>query len=267
MTKGTSRFAGKVAVVTGGGSGIGRATCLTLAEGGADVVVVSNVAEQAGAVAAEVCALAVKGIARTVDVTDLEAVEALCSEVEKDLGGANILVTCAGVMGARKLVTQITAAEWRQTIAVNLDGTFYCIRAFLPGMLARNWGRIITLSSASGKLPAALNSDYAASKHGVIGLTKTIAIELGMLGKNGVTANALCPGPIDTPMMEAITDHLALGMNMEREKFHKVVVAKNIQRRLLDPQEVASMAAHLASDEARGITGQAINVCGGMVLL
>ena len=169
-------------------------------------------------------------------------------------------------MGARKLNAEISAAEWHQIIAVNLDDTFYCIKAFLPGMLARDWGRIITLSSASYKLPAAPKSDYAASNHGVTGLNKTIAIELGMLGKNGVDANALCPGPIDTPMMEAIIDHVAPGMNSDREKFHKVAVAKNIQRRLLDPREVASMAAHLVSDEARGITGQAINVCGGLVL-
>ena len=184
MTGGTSRFAGKVAVVTGGGLGIGRAICLILAEGGANVVVGSNVAEQAGTIVAEICTLGVKEIARTVDVTHLAAVEALSAEVEMDLGGANILVTCAGVMGARKLITETSAAEWHRTIAINLDGT--------------------------------------------IGLTETIAIELGMLGKNGVNANALCRGPIDTPMMEAITDHLAPGMNMDREKFRKVVVAKNI---------------------------------------
>ena len=266
MTGGTSRFAGKVAVVTGGGSGIGRASCLTLAEGGAEVVFVSNVAEQAGTFAAELCTLGSKGIARTLDGTDLAAVEALSAGVESDLGDANIPIICAGVMGERKLIIESSAAEWRQTTAVNLDGTSYWIRTFLFGMLAYDWGRIITLSSASGKLPSALNSYYGASKHGVIGLTKTIAIKLGMLGKNGVDANALCPGPIDTPMMEAITDHLAPGKNMDCEKFRKVAVAKNIRRCLLDPRGVASMAAHFASDKARGSTGHVINVCGGMVL-
>jgi NAD(P)-dependent dehydrogenase (short-subunit alcohol dehydrogenase family) len=266
MTGGTGRFAGKVAVVTGGGSEIGRATCLTLAEGGADVVFVSNVAKQAGAVATELCTLGVKGIARTVDVTDLAAVEALSAEVEKDPGRANIPVTCAGMMGARRLTTETSAAEWSQTVAVNLDGVYCCIKAFLPGMLARDWRRITTLSSVSGKLPAALYSDYAASNHGVIGLTKTIAIELGMLGKNGVNASALCPGPNDTPMMEAIIDHLAPGMNIDCEKFRKVAVEKNIRRRLLDPRRVTSTAAHLTSDKVHRSTGQAINVCGGMVL-
>jgi NAD(P)-dependent dehydrogenase (short-subunit alcohol dehydrogenase family) len=260
-----ARFDGKVAVVTGGGTGIGRATCLALARDGADIVVVSNVAEQADAVAEEVLALGRKAIARRVDVTDIPAVQTLAKEVESIFGHADILVTCAGVMGARKMLLETTPEEWCQTMEVNLNGTFYCIQAFLPGMLARDWGRVITLSSASGKLPAARNSDYAASKHGVIGLTKTLALELGMLGKNGVTANALCPGPIDTPMMDAIGDHLTSGTNFTIDQFRKAAT-HNIQRRMLDPTEVADMAAYLASDAARGVTGQAINVCGGIVL-
>ena len=258
-----SRFAGKVAVVTGGGSGIGRATALALATEGADVVVVSNVADQAEAVAAEVTALGRRGLARVVDVTDIPAVSALAADVDVALGKADILVTCAGVMGARKLLTKTTPEEWRATMEVNLNATFYCIQAFLPGMLARDSGRIITLSSASGKLPAALNSDYAASKHGVIGLTKALALELGLLGKHGVTANTLCPGPIDTPMMDSIADHFD-GPD-QREAF-RAKAARNIQRRMLDPSEVAAMAAYLASDAARGVTGQAMNICGGLVL-
>lgn len=260
-----SRFAGQVAVVTGGGTGIGRATCLTLAREGADVVVVSNVASQAGAVADEASALGRRGEAKVVDVTDIEAVNALARDLEAQLGKVDILVTCAGVMGARKMLIDITPEEWRHTMEVNLNATFYCIKAFLPGMLARNSGRIITLSSASGKVPAALNGDYAASKHGVIGLTKTLAIELGILEKHGITANAICPGPIDTPMMDAITEQLAPAAKMSAEDFRRIAVAKNAQRRLLDPQEVADMIAYLASDQAKGVTGQALNVCGGLV--
>lgn len=260
-----SKLAGKVAVVTGGGSGIGRATCLALAAEGAAVAVVSNVADQAEAVAAEVRALGHRCIAYCVDVTDIPAVSTLAQDVNAQLGAADILVTCAGVMGARAMLLDTTPAEWRRTMAVNLDATFYCIQAFLPAMLERNAGRVITLSSASGKLPAARNSDYAASKHGVVGLTKTLALELGMLGKNGVTANTLCPGPIDTPMMEAIGDHLTQGTRLSKDQFRDAAT-RNIQRRMLDPGEVADMAAYLASDAARGVTGQAINVCGGMVL-
>lgn len=261
-----SRFAGKVAVVTGGGSGIGRATCLQLAEGGAAVAVVSNVASEVETVAGEIRATGCRAEAFVVDVADFAAIGKMADGIERALGPADILVCCAGVMGARKPLTETTPEEWRFTHAVNLDGTFHCIKAFLPGMMERDCGRIVTLSSASGKLPAALNGDYASSKHGVIGLTKTLAIELGILGKTGVTANTLCPGPVATPMMDAIVERFAPQMHVEREEFLDQAIAKNIQQRLLDPSEVAGMAAYLASDEARGITGQAINVCGGLVL-
>lgn len=262
-----SRLEGKVAVVTGGGTGIGRATCIQFAKEGADVVVVSNVADQAEAVAAEVRALGREGLAYMVDVTDVDAVNAMAAAVEARFGKADILVTSAGVMGARAFLTETSVEAWRKTMEVNLNAGFYCIKAFLPGMLARDAGRIITISSISGKLPAAMNSDYAASKHGVIGLTKALALELGILGKNGVTANAICPGSVDTPMIDQITDHFLQDGRQSREEFvKKSIAAKNIQRRLLDAEEIAFMAAYLASDQARGVTGQAMNVCAGTVL-
>lgn len=262
-----NRLENKVAVVTGGGTGIGRATCLQFAREGADIVVVSNVADQAEAVAAEVRSLGRKGVACVVDVTDVAAVEETAAKVVADFGKADILVTSAGVMGARAFLTKTPVEEWRKTIEVNLNATFYCVKAFLPNMLERNSGRIITISSISGKLPASMNSDYAASKHGVIGLTKALALELGMLKKNGVTANAICPGSVDTPMINAITDHLQPATKLSREDFRqKAIAAKNIQQRLLDAEEIGYMAAYLASDQARGVTGQALNVCAGTVL-
>jgi NAD(P)-dependent dehydrogenase (short-subunit alcohol dehydrogenase family) len=157
--------------------------------------------------------------------------------------------------------------QWRKTIEVNLNAGFYCIKAFLPDMLARDAGRIITISSMSGKVPAAMNSDYAASKHGVIGLTKAVALELGILRKNGITANAICPGPVETPMMDQITEQMLELSKMSRKDYMETfVVSKNIQHRMLKPEEIAYMAAYLASDQAAGVTGQAINVCGGAVL-
>ena len=264
-------LADKVAVVTGGGTGIGRATCLAFAREGAAVVVASNVAAQADAVAAEIAAAGGTGLATDVDVTDVAAVQALAQKVDERFGRCDILVTSAGVMGARSFITDTDVDAWRNTIEVNLNAGFYCVKAFLPGMLERDSGRIIMIASMSGKLPAARNADYAASKHGVIGLTKALALELGILHKNGITANAICPGTVATPMMDAIAEHL-MGApdegdrSVARARFDQLATAKSIQRRFLEPDEIASMALYLASDAARSITGQAINVDGGAVL-
>lgn len=262
----TDSLDGKVAVVTGGGTGIGRATCLAFARKGANVVVVSNVGAEAANVADEVRALGRRALDIDLDVTDPHAVTRLAATVTATLGSAEILVTSAGVMGARQLITDTDVDAWRRTIDVNLTGGFLCIKAFLPGMLERDRGRIITISSRSGKLPAAMNADYAASKHGVIGLTKALALELGLLGKNGITANAICPGTVATPMMDAIADHLLGDHADARARFDDLALAKSIQRRYLDPDEIADLALYLASDSARGVTGQALSIDGGAVI-
>lgn len=264
-TNGTLK--GKVAVVTGGGSGIGRSICLKFAAQGASIVVATNIAEQASGVADEIRDLGQRSLAVVTDVSDSSSVNAMADEAFAAFGQVDLLVTCAGVMGARSFIADTSDEEWRQTIDVNLNGTFYCIRAFLPGMFERDSGRVITLSSTSGKLPAAKNADYAASKHGVIGLTKALALELGILRRSGVTANSICPGSVDTPMIDAITRPMAERTSTPQDEFiQEHVASKNLQRRLLDADEIASMASFLASGEARGITGQAINVCAGTVL-
>jgi len=262
-----NRLQDKVAVVTGGGSGIGKAICLEFAREGARVVVISNVKSEADSVAQEVCRLGRDGIAYVVDVTDALRVKETAGDINDTFGNTDILVTSAGVMGERTFITSTSEEGWRKTIEVNLNAGFYCIKAFLPRMMERNSGRIITISSTSGKLPAPMNADYAASKHGVIGLTKALALELGLLGLNGITANAICPGSTDTPMISAITEHMRPLTGETPEQFIKERIAsKNLQQRLLDPAEIAYMAVYLASDEARGVTGQALNVCAGTVL-
>lgn len=260
-------LSGKVAVVTGGGTGIGRAICIEMAKEGANIVVASNVISEAEAVVAEVHALGRQALAYDIDVTDAKKVQQMSELVTSKLGEADILVTSAGVMGARSFIIDTTTEAWANTIEVNLNAGFYCIKAFLPNMLSRNTGRVIMISSISGKQPAAMNADYAASKHGVIGLTKALALEIGILGKNGITANAICPGSVDTPMISSITDKLWNPDRESRVEFQqKKIASKNIQRRLMDVEEIAHMAVYLASDKAAGITGQAMNVCAGTVL-
>lgn len=261
------RLQDKVAVVTGGGSGLGKAMCLEFAREGSHVAVVDFVKEHAESVAKEVCDQGQEGIAFARDVTDVEAINKLADDVIKKFGRADILVTSAGVMGARTFIINTSVEDWRKTIDVNLNATFYCIKAFLPKMMEQKSGRIITISSTSGKLPAAMNSDYSASKHGVIGLTRALAMELGLFGLNGITANAICPGSADTAMIDQITEHMRPLTGEDRETFIKARIAsKNLQQRLLDPVEIAYMAVYLASDEAKGVTGQAMNVCAGTVL-
>jgi len=261
------RLQDKVSVVTGGGTGIGRAICLEFAKEGAHVVVVSNVKAEAEGVAQEVRSLGVEGKAFVADVTDALRMQEIADEVGVMFGKTDILVTSAGVMGERTFITSTSVEGWLRTMEVNLNAGFYCIKAYLPGMMARNSGRIITISSTSGKLPAAMNADYAASKHGVIGLTKALALELGLLGMNGITANAICPGSTATPMIDAITEQMRPLTGETPEQFiRERIASKNLQQRLIDPAEIAYMAVYLASDEARGITGQAMNVCAGTVL-
>lgn len=261
------RLQGKVAVVTGGGSGIGRAICLGFAREGARVAVLSNVEPEIQAVAEEARRLGSDARAYAVDVTDGPAVKALADEIHAAFGRTDILVTSAGVMGERTFLTNTSDEGWRRTIEVNLNATFYCVKAFLPKMTEQRSGRVITISSISGKLPAAMNADYAASKHGVIGLTRALALELGILGMDGITANAICPGSTATPMISEITDRMRSLTGESPEKFiHDRIASKNLQHRLLDPEEIAHMAVYLASDEAKGITGQAMNVCAGTVL-
>lgn len=261
-----NRLQDKVAVVTGGGTGIGRAICLQFAREGAHVAVVSNVKAEAEGVAEEVRSLGREAIAFVLDVTDAAKVKEMSDAVHARFGRTDILVTSAGVMGERTFIVNTTEEGWRRTIDVNLNAGFYCIKAFLPKMIEQQSGRVIMISSTSGKLPAAMNADYSASKHGVIGLTKALALELALLCPNGITANAICPGPTATPMIDAITEHVRPLLNEDTDRIHARIVEKSIQRRLLDPSEIAYMAAYLASDEARGITGQAMNVDGGTVL-
>lgn len=257
----------KVAVVTGGGTGIGKAICLEFAREGAHVVVISNVKPEAETVAVEVRTLGREGIAYEADVTDVPQIKAIADEVNNKFGQADILVTSAGVMGERNFIINTTEEGWRRTIDVNLNAGFYCIKAFLPKMMEQNSGRIITISSTSGKLPAALNADYSASKFGVIGLTKALALELGLMGLNGITANTICPGSTATPMITEITEKMRPLTGETPEKFiQERIASKCIQNRLLEPEEIAYMAVYLASDQARGVTGQAMNVCGGTVL-
>jgi 3-hydroxybutyrate dehydrogenase len=254
----------KVALITGGGRGIGRAIALAFAREGARVAVASRTLEQVREVADEIERLTrTKALALVCDVSDPTNVERMFSAVREGLEhDVDILVNNAGIAESATLVN--TSNElWQRHLAINLSGTFYCTRAALPAMLKNGWGRIINIASIAGKTGAPYIAAYAASKHGVMGLTRSVAVEVGA---GGVTVNAICPGYVDTDMVsrgiERITTRTGLSADEALDSLKKM----SPQNRLVTPEEVASLALLLASEEGRGINGQGLNIDGGTVL-
>ena len=254
----------RIALITGGGRGIGRAIALAFASEGAQVVVAARTLKQVEQVAREIKdQFATSALPFVCDVSDVASVNKLFKDVAESFGrGPDILVNNAGIAESAPL-TKTDDEHWHRHIAINLSGTFYCTRAALPQMIATGWGRVINIASIAGKTGAPYISAYSASKHGVLGLTRSAALEVAT---KGITVNAICPGYVDTDMtthgIENITRKTGLSADQAMESIKKT----SPQNRIIDPEEVAALALLLASDEGRGINGQAINVDGGSVL-
>jgi 3-hydroxybutyrate dehydrogenase len=254
----------RLALITGGGRGIGRSIALAYAHEGADIVVAARTLKQVEQVAIEISgAFNTKALALTCDVSDPANVQQMFAKVNEAFGrGADILVNNAGIAESAPLL-KTDDDHWRRHLEINLSGTFYCMRAALAPMVERGWGRIINIASIAGKTGAPYIAAYAASKHGILGLTRSVALEIA---SKGVTVNAICPGYVDTDMttrgIENITGKTGLTAEQALESLKKM----SPQNRLIDPEEVAALALLLASEDGRGINGQAINVDGGSVL-
>jgi len=258
------KLEGKIALITGGGRGIGRAIALAFAREGASIAVVARTSQQVEDVASEVrTEFGVEAVPLVGDVGEGAAVQRIFREVAEKFGrGPDILVNNAGI--AESAAFDKTNDElWQRHIAVNLNGTFYFMRAALPAMIERGWGRIINVASIAGKTGAPYIAAYATSKHGVLGLTRSVALEVA---SKGITVNAICPGYVDTEMTSRGIENITAKTGKSADDALAAIKRMSPQNRLVTAEEVAALALLLASEDGRSINGQAINVDGGTVL-
>jgi 3-hydroxybutyrate dehydrogenase len=249
------------AIVTGGGRGIGAATAEALSNRGSRVVVAARTSTEIDSVASTLRENGGEAWAICCDVTDPESIESLIAQSIEQLGQIDILVNNAGIATAAPLV-KTSLSAWTQMWAVNTTGSFLCMKATLPHMVERGWGRVVNVASIAGLRGAAYISGYAASKHAQIGLTRSAAAEVASAG---VTVNAVCPGYVDTPMTDTTIANITDKTGMSEEEAFNAILATSPQHRLITSEEVAASIAFLCTDEARAINGQTIVLDGGAI--
>lgn len=243
----TRSLGGKVAVVTGGGSGMGRAIAIRLAEDQAKIAIWDLNAEGAAETARLITEAGGQAIAITADCANKDAIRKAAEQTRAELGPITILVNNAGIVSFYPYM-EIPEDVWDRMIDVNLKGPHLCCREIIPDMLAAGWGRIINITSSSTQSGSNGQAHYVASKGGLLALTKALAVEFG---GTGITCNMIPPGSIDTPMLREA--------NIDREAFGRTLPVKRIG----EPEDIAAAAAFLASEEASYMTGQTISVNGG----
>ncbi|MBV9548796.1 MAG: 3-hydroxybutyrate dehydrogenase [Alphaproteobacteria bacterium] len=253
---------GKVAVVTGSTSGIGLAIARALAGAGAGVML--NGFGDAADIEAErkriETEFGVAALYSPADMSKADEIAAMIATAENELGAVDILVNNAGIQFVSP-IEEFPLEKWNQILAINLSAAFHAIRAAVPGMKARKWGRIINTASAHALVASPFKSAYVAAKHGIAGLTKTAALETAA---HGITVNAICPGYVWTPLVEKqIPDTMAARGLTRDEVIKTVLLAAQPTKEFVTVEEVAALALYLAGDMARSITGAVISIDGG----
>lgn len=246
---------GKHALVTGGGSGVGRAIALALAGAGVDVTICGR----RGAELAKVAAESDRIFGIVADVTDEASMTSLYAQAETARGPFDIVIANAGMAGSTP-AHKTTLADWQKTLDVNLTGAFLTVKPALAGMAARKTGRIVFIASTAGLKGYAYVAPYVAAKHGVVGLMRALAAETA---KSGVTVNALCPGFIETDMLEESIQRIVEKTGRSVEQARASLSSTNPQGRFIQPQEIADAVLWLCGDAAQSITGQTISISGG----
>ena len=254
-------LAGRHALVTGGARGIGLACARALLQRGARVTLLGR---DGAALDAATDSLARLGQAQAVsaDIADEASVRAAFAQAEVEFGPVQVLVNNAGQAVSERF-DRTDSALWQSMIAVNLTGTFNCIQAALPGMLKEKWGRVINVASTAGLIGYGYVSAYCAAKHGVVGLTRSLALEVAL---KGVTVNAVCPGYTETDIVRGAVSNIVDKTGMSPEAARAKLAERNPQGRLIQPEEVAETVAWLALPASASVNGQAIAVDGGEVM-
>lgn len=256
------RFPGQVVVITGAARGIGKACALRFTREGANVACMDLLAEENEAVAAECTALGVEALALACDVTNPDSVQACIQSILERWGRVDTLITAAGIYTGSPLA-EVSLAQWQRLIDINLTGVFICNQAVAQTMMDQGSGSIINISSMAGKTSWPSTAEYSASKTGVIGLTRSVAMELAPFG---ATANAVCPGNTLTEMVRNVAARQGELLGMTGEEWLAMRASDCPMNRLAEPWEIAGVCAFLASQDARYITGQALEVDGGLVM-
>ena len=247
-------------VISAGGSGIGRAIAEAFFHQGARVHI-CDVSPEHGAAATA----AMPGIGFTLaDVAAPEQVDTLFDEAEENLGGLDVLVNNAGIAGPTAPIEEVTPEQWQRVMAVNVNGQFHCVRRAVPLLKAAGGGSIVNMSSAAGRLAFPLRAPYATSKRAVLGLTETMAMELG---PHGIRVNAILPGPVEGPRIDNVIRAKAEAKGVDFEQEWQVMVSGTSLRRMVTAADIANMVLFLCSDAGRNISGQSIGVCGNMEIL
>jgi ketoreductase len=253
----------KIALISGGATGIGKAIAVKLAKNGAKVAIASRKREHLQKVAAELAQLGLTVVPVQMDVRVKAEVERAVAEIVTQWGAIHILVNNAGISG-QSLMSDINDSKWYDIVDTNLNGMYLLTKATLRHIPYQAGGRIINISSVLGKFGAPGYTAYCTTKHGMIGFTRALALEVV---SRGITANTICPGWVDTEMATVSINENAKLIGITAEEFKAQAVAAVPIRRFLEAEEIAELVAYIASDAARGITGQAMNICGGQTMV